>query len=115
MCARRCYVALALLAVGAVIVLLAPASLHFGLKGSGGSASNATSGRTKLIDGGLELFAERPLEGYGSGSFETEYKRHSHTEAPERDLGLAHDPGDGRRRAGDRRAGAVRRAAGRAF
>ena len=47
------------------------ASLHFGLKGTGGSTSNATSGRTKLIEGGLELFAERPLQGYGSGSFQT--------------------------------------------
>ena len=73
------YVSLALLAVGAVIVLAAPASLHFGLKGSGGSASNATSGRTKLISGGLELFAQRPLQGYGSGSFQTEYRRHSKT------------------------------------
>ena len=51
------------------IVLAAPSSLHFGLKGSSGSASNATSGRTKLISGGLELFAERPLQGHGSGSF----------------------------------------------
>ena len=84
----------------------APASLHFGLKGSGGSASNATSGRTKLISGGLELFAKRPLEGYGSGSFETEYQRHAKAQRRERDLGLAHDPGDGRRRAGDPRAGA---------
>ena len=66
----------------AAVVLLAPASLHFGLKGSGGSTSNATSGRTKLIAGGLELFAERPLEGYGSGSFETEYKRHDSGRAP---------------------------------
>ena len=57
--------------------LLAPASLHFGLKGSGGSTSNATSGRASLVSGGLELFAERPLQGYGSGSFEKEYKRHS--------------------------------------
>ena len=73
------YVSLALVAVGAVIVLAAPASLHFGLKGSGGSASNATSGRTKLISGGLELFAQRPLQGYGSGSFQTEYRRHSQT------------------------------------
>jgi len=70
------YAAGALLAIAAVVIVAAPPSLHFGLKGSGGSASNATSGRTKLISGGLELFAERPLEGYGSGSFETEYKRH---------------------------------------
>jgi O-antigen ligase len=71
------YVAAALLAIAAVIVVTAPPSLHFGLKGSGGSTSNATSGRTKLISGGLELFAKRPLEGYGSGSFESEYKRHN--------------------------------------
>jgi len=73
------YVSLALLAIAAVIVLAAPASLHFGLRGSGGSTSNATSGRTKLISGGLELFAQRPLQGYGSGSFQTEYRRHSQT------------------------------------
>ncbi|HSZ13056.1 MAG TPA: O-antigen ligase family protein [Solirubrobacteraceae bacterium] len=71
------YVSGGLLALAAAVVLLAPASLHFGLKGSSGSASNATSGRTTLVSKGLELFAERPLEGYGSGSFETEYKRHS--------------------------------------
>jgi O-antigen ligase len=70
------YVAGALLAIAATIVLAAPPSLHFGLNGSGGSTSNATSGRTKLISGGLELFTQRPLYGYGSGSFETEYKRH---------------------------------------
>jgi O-antigen ligase len=73
------YVSLALLAIAAVIVLAAPASLHFGLRGSRGSTSNATSGRTKLISGGLELFAQRPLQGYGSGSFQTEYQRHSKT------------------------------------
>jgi O-antigen ligase len=72
---RTLYAAVALVAVALAIVLAAPASLHFGLKGSGGSASNATSGRTKLISGGLELFAKRPLEGYGSGSFQTEYQR----------------------------------------
>jgi O-antigen ligase len=73
------YVAGALVAVAAVFLALAPASLHFGLKGSGGSTSNATSGRGKLISGGLELFADRPLEGYGSGSFEREYRRHQRT------------------------------------
>jgi O-antigen ligase len=75
------YVAGALLAVVVVVVFAAPPSLHFGLKGSGGSTSNATSGRTKLISGGLELFADRPLYGYGSGSFETEYKRHGNASA----------------------------------
>ena len=71
----------ALVAIAAVVVLAAPPSLHFGLNGSGGSTSNATSGRTKLISGGEELFAERPLYGYGSGSFETEYKLHGKASA----------------------------------
>jgi O-antigen ligase len=70
------YAAGAALALAAAVLLLAPTSLHFGLKGSAGSTNNATSGRTKLIRGGLDLFAERPLWGWGSGSFETQYKRH---------------------------------------
>jgi O-antigen ligase len=75
------YASVGLLAIAVLLVLAAPASLHFGLKGSGGSTSNATSGRTKLVSGGLELFAERPLDGHGSGSFETEYKRQDRTTA----------------------------------
>ncbi len=75
------YVSAGVLALAAALLLLAPASLHFGLKGSSGSTSNATSGRATLVSGGLELFAKRPLEGYGSGSFETEYKRHSNATA----------------------------------
>jgi O-antigen ligase len=71
------YVSAGVLALGGALLLLAPASLHFGLKGSGGSTSNATSGRTKLISGGLGLFARRPLQGYGPGSFEKEYKQHN--------------------------------------
>jgi len=70
------YTAIALLAIAGVVVLAAPPSLHLGLSGKGGSASNATSGRTKLISGGLELFAARPLYGYGPGSFALEYQRH---------------------------------------
>jgi O-antigen ligase len=70
------YAAGALLASAIVIVIAAPPGLHIGLKGSGGSASNATSGRTKLVSGGLELFAARPLQGWGAGSFQTQYKRH---------------------------------------
>ena len=75
------YAACALVALAFAVVLVAPASLHFGLKGNGGSTSNATSGRTKLIAGGLELFARRPLAGYGSGSFQTEYERERNTNA----------------------------------
>ncbi|HEY7961592.1 MAG TPA: O-antigen ligase family protein [Solirubrobacteraceae bacterium] len=73
------YVSLAAAAIALVVVLLAPPSLHLGLKGSGGSANNATNGRAKLIGGGLSLFAARPLQGYGSGAFETEYRRREKT------------------------------------
>ncbi|HWD10829.1 MAG TPA: O-antigen ligase family protein [Solirubrobacteraceae bacterium] len=75
------YSSLGLLALAAAIVLLAPASLHFGLKGSGGSTNNATNGRSTLISRGLDLFARRPLQGFGSGSFEVEYKRHTNATA----------------------------------
>jgi O-antigen ligase len=75
------YLAGALLVAALAFVLVAPAGLHFGLKGNKGSAANATSGRTTLVSGGLELFAQRPLEGYGSGSFETEYRRHNSGDA----------------------------------
>jgi O-antigen ligase len=84
------YVAVALLAIAAVILEAAPASLHFGLRGSGGSANNATSGRSHLISGGLDLFAKRPLEGYGAGSFETEYERHARTPSAENATSASH-------------------------
>jgi putative inorganic carbon (HCO3(-)) transporter len=35
-----------------------------------------TSGRANLVSGGIDLFAERPLWGYGSGSFQASYKEH---------------------------------------
>jgi O-antigen ligase len=84
------YVAVALLAIAAVVVEVAPASWHLGLRGSGGSTNNATSGRTNLISGGLHLFAKRPLEGYGSGSFETEYERHSRSPSAENATSASH-------------------------
>jgi O-antigen ligase len=74
----RTAVATGALALVALLVLLAaPASLHLGLKGAEGSANNATNGRASLVTGGLRLFADRPLSGWGSGSFEAQYKRHN--------------------------------------
>lgn len=70
------YVAVALAVIAAIAVVAAPPSLHLGVTGRGGSASNATSGRTKLISGGLRLFSERPLYGYGAGAFAYEYRVH---------------------------------------
>jgi O-antigen ligase len=71
------YVAVAAAALAGVVALLAPPSLHIGLKGAGGSANNATNGRAHLVSGGLSLFAEDPLQGHGSGSFETAYRAHN--------------------------------------
>ena len=35
-----------------------------------------TGGRADLVEGGAELFSERPVRGYGSGSFQQAYKDH---------------------------------------
>ncbi len=57
--------------VGAVLVVLL-------VGGSGKIRLNPdTSGRANLISGGIELFGERPIQGYGSGSFQAAYRDHS--------------------------------------
>jgi putative inorganic carbon (HCO3(-)) transporter len=67
----------AALALAAVVIALAYAfaagSIPKSLGGSSGSLGEATSGRTSLVSGGFDLFKARPLDGYGSGSFATEY------------------------------------------
>jgi O-antigen ligase len=58
-------------AVGAVLVVLL-------VGGSGKVRLNVdTSGRANLVSGGLELFSERPIQGYGSGSFQHAYRDHA--------------------------------------
>jgi O-antigen ligase len=44
--------------------------------------NRATVGRSKLVTGGLELWTERPLHGYGAGSFQDEYRRERHLDRP---------------------------------
>jgi len=60
-------------AVGAVLVVLL-------VGGSGKVTSDRLnvdlSGRGNLISGGLDLFGERPVQGYGSGSFQAAYREH---------------------------------------
>jgi O-antigen ligase len=55
-------------AAGVVALAVSPSTfgLNQGLNG-------ASSGRAGLVGGGARLFADRPLWGYGSGSFSTEY------------------------------------------
>ena len=56
--------------VGAIVVLAAP-----GAVGLEGSADNVTSGRSTLVRGGIELAADKPIAGWGSAAFKTEYRK----------------------------------------
>jgi O-antigen ligase len=86
--ARLVAVAAAACAVAGVVVLLA-APGAVGLHSDSGSAlRKATSGRTDLVRGGADLFGERPVVGFGSGSFEHEYReRHRQVD---RDVSASH-------------------------
>ena len=55
---------------GAVAVLVAP-----GAVGVDQSADAVTSGRSTLVRGGVDLARERPVAGWGAGSFRHEYRR----------------------------------------
>jgi putative inorganic carbon (HCO3(-)) transporter len=61
-------VIVALIVVGGIIAAITPKTfgLNQGLNG-------ASSGRANLVSGGLSMFGDRPVWGYGSGSFEAEY------------------------------------------
>jgi O-antigen ligase len=64
----------AALVIGAAFVLVAPSSVRLDLTSSK-SADSATSGRYDLVKGGVNLFADKPLEGHGAGSFSRAYRR----------------------------------------
>jgi putative inorganic carbon (HCO3(-)) transporter len=69
---RALVVAVVVVALGALAVVASPKTfgLNQGLNG-------ASSGRGGLVSGGLSLFGDRPVWGYGSGSFSREYKVHN--------------------------------------
>jgi O-Antigen ligase len=63
----------AVLVAALAVVVLAPGAL--GLKTDSFSSINeASSGRAKLIRGGARMFEDRPLAGFGSGSFADRYR-----------------------------------------
>ena len=64
------YLGVVAVIAGAAIVAVDPS--RFGLQ----NTNNATSGRANLIKGGLRLWADEPLYGFGSGSFSAEYTKH---------------------------------------
>jgi len=58
-----------LVAVGIAVVLAA-------LTINPGRLNGETGGRANLVSGGAELFAQRPVWGYGAGSFPAAYREH---------------------------------------
>ena len=62
-------------AIGLIVVLAFPSALRLDL-GDTESLDDATSGRYELIRGGVDLAADRPLWGWGSGAFAEEYLDH---------------------------------------
>ena len=77
---RVALIAGAVLAIAAVVVGAALA-----VRGdfpSPREVNRATVGRSKLVEGGLELWADRPVWGYGSGSFQREYKEKRDLQRP---------------------------------
>lgn len=71
--ARAAIVAAVIVCAGVAAVVISPTTfgLNQGLNG-------ASSGHVNLATRGIHMFSERPLWGYGSGSFETEYQRQYH-------------------------------------
>ncbi len=67
----------AIVVLGIVAVAISPTTfgLNQGLNG-------VSSGRGSLLSGGLRLFADRPIQGFGSGSFEKAYHAHNPNSGP---------------------------------
>jgi len=63
------------LVVAAIVVVLAAPGLTGLDLSSGEKADDSTSGRYGLIEGGVELAADEPLFGWGSGGFARDYRR----------------------------------------
>ena len=61
--------------VAALLIGGVAAVIGSGALGGGRTADRVTSGRAALVTGGGELFVERPLQGWGAGSFARQYRR----------------------------------------
>jgi O-antigen ligase len=68
----------ALVVAGLIVALAFPSVTKVDL-GSGRSLKKATSGRTELINGGVRMFLDRPILGFGSGSFAKNYREREKT------------------------------------
>jgi O-antigen ligase len=65
-------------AAGLIVAVAFPSVTKVDL-GSGRSLKKATSGRTDLIKGGVKMFLDRPILGYGSGSFAEQFRKREKT------------------------------------
>ncbi len=74
--------ALAAVVLGAVIVLAFGNSLRIDINDAD-SLNSATSGRFELMEGGIDLAREKPLLGWGSGSFNAAYRSHERSSGRE--------------------------------
>jgi O-antigen ligase len=81
-------VGVAALVVGVAFVAVAPHSVRLDLSSSK-SADSGTSGRYDLVKGGVNLFADKPLQGYGSGGFSRAY-RHAEKGSAEKAVSASH-------------------------
>jgi O-antigen ligase len=82
---RSVAVAAVLVAAGVVVAVAASGRLHIT------SANEATSGRASLVQQGGDMFAARPIQGYGAGAFSCEYLRRSGESCAHPPAGLTSD------------------------
>lgn len=74
---RTLVLAATVVAIGGATVAISPTTFGFNQSFNGVSA-----GRGSLLSGGARLFADRPLQGFGSGSFEIQYHKHNPLSGP---------------------------------
>jgi O-antigen ligase len=74
---RTLVAAAVVIVLGGATVAITPTTFGFNQSFNGVSA-----GRGSVLSGGVRLFADRPLQGFGSGSFETEYHSHNPLSGP---------------------------------
>jgi O-antigen ligase len=74
---RTLVIAGIVIAIGGAAVAISPTTFGFNQSFNGVSA-----GRGSVLSGGARLFADRPLQGFGSGSFQIEYHKHNPESGP---------------------------------
>ncbi len=74
---RTLALAALVIVIGGAAVAISPTTFGFNQSFNGVSA-----GRGSVLSGGARLFADRPLQGFGSGSFQIEYHRHNPNSGP---------------------------------